>query len=197
MAVLFAGASSAIAQSTETIRIDPQSGSRVWIEGGSNLRNWSCAAQAFDARVELEVANRTRADTGTLAGLVQRVSVQVAVRDLKCGNRKMEKDLYRALKAEDASTPTYILATFSAVPGTPRNGMTVDTEGTLSVAGVERPSRARITLERLTDGTVKARGAVPLLMTDFGVKPPTGLFGLVRSKNEVTVKFELIIHPPQ
>jgi hypothetical protein len=32
-------------------------------------------------------------------------------------------------------------------------------------------------------------------MTDFGVKPPVGLFGLIRSKNEVTVKFELLIAP--
>jgi hypothetical protein len=40
---------------------------------------------------------------------------------------------------------------------------------------------------------MKASGAIPLLMTDFGITPPTGLFGLIRSRNEITVRFELMV----
>ena len=69
----------------------------------------------------------------------------------------------------------------------------VDTEGTIAVAGVEKCVQLRIATERLADGSVIARGTVPLLMTDFGVTPPTGLFGLIRSHNEIVVKFEVVI----
>jgi len=66
---------------------------------------------------------------------------------------------------------------------------------TIVVAGVEKGVRLRVTRERLDDGTVVARGSVPLMMTDFGVTPPTGLFGLIRSHNEIVVKFEVVIAP--
>jgi len=32
-----------------------------------------------------------------------------------------------------------------------------------------------------------------LLMSDFGIKPPTALFGMVKVRNDVEVKFDLII----
>src|SRR6185436_6402549 len=78
---------------------------RVWIEGGSNIADWSCKAVAFQATVD---------------SAISRVSVRVSVRDLKCGNRKMDHDLYSALKATDPANPSYIIASFEAVPATDR-----------------------------------------------------------------------------
>lgn len=142
--------------------------SRVWIEGGSNVADWSCKATKFDARVDST-----------------HVTVRVAVRDLKCGNPKMDHDLYAALKASDPASPSWIVAEFGAKVG--------EAEGTIQVAGNERSVTAQITTEKAADGTMRARGSVPILMTDFGVKPPVGLFGLIRAKNAVVVKFDLVI----
>jgi hypothetical protein len=180
-------ATTAAAQARDTVRVDTGHGSRVWIEGGSNVADWACRATTFDARVELDAASRTE---GATEG-IRRVSVRLSARDLKCGNRKMEHDLYAALKATDPANPSWIIAAFNTV-GHPSAG-NVDTQGTLVVAGVEKYVETRITTERLSDGTLKARGSVPLLMTDFGIKPPVGLFGLIRSNNEIVVKFELVI----
>jgi hypothetical protein len=36
---------------------------------------------------------------------------------------------------------------------------------------------------------------VPILMTDYGVKPPTALLGTLRTGNRVLVKFELFVGP--
>jgi polyisoprenoid-binding protein YceI len=193
VAMLFVAVAAASAQPRDTARIDVGAGSRVWIEGGSNVTDWSCRAATFDARVELDPLRIGR-DDATIAERIRRVSIRLSARDLKCGNRKMEHDLYAALGSSDPAAPTYIIGMFDAVSGSARQS-DVETAGTLSVAGVERESRLRVTTERLPDGTVRARGNIPLLMTDFGVKPPVGLFGLIRSKNEVTVKFELLIAP--
>ncbi len=174
----------------DTVRVDVGRASRVWIEGGSNVHNWSCTAAAFDARVDI-----AQADSQYVTAIViRRVSVKLSARDLKCGNRKMDHDLYEALKASDPANPSFVIAVFDAEPGTAVAG-TVDTRGTLQVAGVERAVTTRIATERLADGTVRATGSVPLRMTDFGVKPPIGLFGLIRAKNDVVVKFDLVITP--
>jgi polyisoprenoid-binding protein YceI len=189
-AMLLLAAVTVSAQPRDTARIDIGAGSRVWIEGGSNVTDWSCRAAAFDARVELDSPR----GEATVAERIRKVSIRLSARDLKCGNRKMEHDLYAALGSSDPAAPTYIVAVFDAVAGSARQS-DVETAGRLSVAGVEKESRLRVTTERLPDGTVRAHGSIPLLMTDFGVKPPVGLFGLIRSKNEVTVKFELLIAP--
>ncbi len=44
---------------------------------------------------------------------------------------------------------------------------------------------------RLPDGTVKATGMVPIKMTDYGIKPPTAIFGRLKTGDEVKVNFEL------
>jgi hypothetical protein len=36
-------------------------------------------------------------------------------------------------------------------------------------------------------------GALKFLMTDFGIKPPVALLGTLRTKNEVEVKFEVLL----
>jgi polyisoprenoid-binding protein YceI len=191
LAVALASAiAAAPAQPGDPVRIDTDRGSRVWIEGSSNVHDWSCRATTFDARVSLDTSKA--ATTDSLADLIRNVTVKVAVRDLKCGNRKMDGDLYAALKATDPANPSFIIAAFEAQPGTATTGV-IDTRGSLFVVGIEKSITARITTERLADGSVKASGSVPLRMTDFGVKPPVGLFGLIRSRNEVSVRFELIV----
>jgi hypothetical protein len=50
-----------------------------------------------------------------------------------------------------------------------------------------------VTTDRVDGGALRARGAVAMRMTDFGIKPPTGLFGLIRSRNEITVRFDLVV----
>jgi hypothetical protein len=46
---------------------------------------------------------------------------------------------------------------------------------------------------RMPDGSVMAKGLVPIKMTDYGIKPPTAIFGRVKTGNEVKVNFELTI----
>jgi hypothetical protein len=52
-----------------------------------------------------------------------------------------------------------------------------------------------VTAARSSDGGVRAEGTLPLLMTDFGVKPPTALLGTLRTDNKFTVKFSLVVGP--
>jgi polyisoprenoid-binding protein YceI len=192
---LVGGTVAAAAQPAADERRDAHPESKLWIEGGSNVTNWSCKAATFEAHVDVDSSRAADPESTVGAEQVKRISVKVAVRNLKCGNRRMENDLYRALKATDPSTPSNILGVFDALRPSEKKESHVDTEGTIIVAGVEKGVRLRVTMERLVDGTVVARGSVPLLMTDFGVTPPTGLFGLIRSHNEIVVRFEVVVAP--
>jgi polyisoprenoid-binding protein YceI len=106
----------------------------------------------------------------------------------------MDDNLYKALKANDTPEISYILATFDTAPGEV-DGFTLKTNGTLAIAGKENKLTMDVVAVRLPDGSVKATGVVPIKMTDFGIKPPTAMFGTLRTGDEVKVNFALTVGP--
>jgi len=166
--------------------------SKLWIEGTSNLHGWSCKATTLDAAIDLDAALAAQLTSAPPKAL-KRVHVKVPVKSLKCGHDAMDNNLYKALKATDSSSIDYILATFEAVPGEEKDTFTLHTVGTLTVAGSENKIEMDVIASRMPDGSVMAKGLVPIKMTDYGIKPPTAIFGRVKTGNEVKINFELTI----
>ena len=173
----------------QSVRLVVGPDSKLWIEGTSNVHNWKC-----DASIDVDQAFLTT-PMAPSPTLLRKVQVKVPVRNLKCGHGGMDNNLYKALKADDTSEISYIMATFDVVPGAVSDSFTVKTVGALTVAGTERTVNMDVTASRLADGSVRAEGALPLLMTDFGVKPPRALLGTLRTDNKITVKFSLLVGP--
>lgn len=171
------------------VRIPVRSDSRLWLEGSSNIRDWTCKATTMEATIDVDEGGsvvHTRAVRG--------VFVKVPVRMLKCGDRHMEAQMYTALKAP-SSEVTYIVARFDGIPQSNARGELIDTPGQLTVAGVERTVRMAVRSERLSDGSYRARGTVPIRMTDFGIKPPRPWGGILRTADRVLIQFEIYIAP--
>ena len=105
----------------------------------------------------------------------------------------MDNNLYKALNADASPDVSYILATFEAAPGEAKDTFTLHTVGTLNVAGTENKLEMDVVATRMADGSVTAKGVVPIKMTDFGIQPPTAIFGRLKTGNEVKVNFELTI----
>lgn len=168
--------------------------SQVWIEGTTNINSWSCSATAVDATIAVQVAFKEDPD---FPRYLKSVQVRVPVSALKCGHAPMERSLRHALKADDAVGARFITATFEAVRdgSDATNALVVNTVGALAIAGRENAVKMDVGTTRLADGTIEARGAVPILMSDFGIEPPTALFGAVRAGNRVVVRFAMRLGP--
>jgi polyisoprenoid-binding protein YceI len=173
-------------------RVVASADSKLWIDGTSNLHGWTCKATALDASIDLDAALAAQIATAPPKAL-KRVQVKVPVKSLKCGHDAMDNNLYKALKAEETADISYILATFEAAPGEAKDTFTLHTIGTLSVAGAEKKIEMDVVATRLADGSVSAKGVVPIKMTDFGIKPPTAIFGRLKTGDEVKVNFELTV----
>lgn len=168
--------------------------SRVWIEGTTNITSWNCSATAIDATIAVDVAFREDPD---FPRYLKRVQVKVPVSALKCGHAQEEKSLRRALKADDGTGPAYITAIFEAVRdrSDAADALTVSTIGALTMAGRENPVKMDVGTTRLADGTIEARGVVPILMSDYGIEPPTAFFGALRASDRVVVRFAMRLGP--
>ena len=182
----------AAAAGAQDIRVAVGSESKLWIEGTSNLHGWSCKATTLDAAIDLDAALAAQVSSAPPKAL-KRVQVKVPVKSLKCGHGGMDDNLYKALKADATPEISYILATFEAVPGEMKDTFTLHTVGALTIAGSENKIEMDVTATRLADGSVMAKGLVPIKMTDFGIQPPTAIFGRLKTGNEVKVNFELTI----
>ncbi|HWH50891.1 MAG TPA: YceI family protein [Gemmatimonadaceae bacterium] len=183
-------ATAAAAQETARVAVAPDS--KLWIDGTSNLHDWSCKADKIEANVDLDKAAAAQLDAAPPKAL-KRVEVKVPVKALKCGHGAMDNNLYKALNADATPDVTYILATFEAAPGATSDTFTLKTVGSLNIAGKENQLAMDVVATRMPDGTVLAKGTVPIKMTDYGIKPPTALFGRLKTGDEVKVNFELSI----
>lgn len=190
LALIVSSATAAGAQGTARVAVAPES--KLWIEGTSNLHAWSCKATTLDAAVELDAATATQVSVAPPKAL-KRVQVKVPVKSIKCGHGGMDDNLYKALKADESPDISYIMATFDAAPGEAKDSFTLHTVGTLTIAGKENNLAMDVTATRMPDGTVKAVGVVPIKMTDYGIKPPTAIFGRLKTGDEVKINFELSV----
>jgi polyisoprenoid-binding protein YceI len=165
--------------------------SKVVVSGGSNLHDWSCTSTGFQASITLDSAYDAR-PLADVAKPIRQVVVTIPSRSLKCGKDKMDENTYKALKAGEFPEMRYVLDTYEVTKAL-GNGFTATTTGALTVAGVTSKVSIPITAELRAGGVMRAEGAVPLKMTDFGIKPPVALLGTLRTKNDITVKFEVLL----
>jgi hypothetical protein len=192
--VLMAEAASAQEKSA-TLRLPVRADSRLWLEGSSNVKDWTCKATAMEALIAIDAASAESRDDAIVATSLRGVDVIVPVRMLKCGDRHMEANMYSALKAPKPPAVSYIIADFELKPSLSGDNLSVEATGTMSVAGAERAVSMTVKTERLPDGTRRARGTVPIRMTDFGIVPPRPWFGVLRTADKVLVQFEIFVSP--
>jgi polyisoprenoid-binding protein YceI len=178
----------------QTARVSVAPESKLWVEGTSTIHDWTCKATTLDAAIDVDAAAAQL--VAAPPKLLKRVLIKVPVKSLKCGHGGMDDNMYKALKAEkdDEATISYIMATFEAAPEV-KDSFTLRTTGTLTIAGVAKPVDIEVTATRLPDGTLKAIGTVPLKMTDFGIKPPTAIFGRIKAGDDIRVKFDFTLGP--
>jgi hypothetical protein len=174
-------------------RLVSQPGTKVWVEGNSNVHGWSCTADSTEMII---VADPSIGKPGIPSRhVVERADVRIAVGALQCGENKMNENLRKALLADANPSIVFKSAVIEASAGADADHFKLIAAGTLKIAGKDRPVSIELATTRLPNGILKATGTVPLLMTDFGIKPPTALLGTMRTKDPITVRFELILAP--
>jgi len=100
--------------------------------------------------------------------------------------------MWKALKTDKFDTITFALKRLE--PGAAPNAFKA--VGTLRIAGVEREVALNVITERRND-TLAVRGTLALLMTDYGIQPPTAMLGMLKTDPKVTVSFETVLGVPQ
>jgi polyisoprenoid-binding protein YceI len=180
-------ASGAWSVANELLALQPQS--RLWIDGTSTIRSFSCKAGEVNAVVE---ANGPNAIPTLLTGDkgVKSVRVTVPAEQMDCGNGTMNEHMKKALKVTENPTITFNLTDYDVTRNA--DGIAGTISGTLDLGGVKKP--ISITASGTPEGgMLRVNGVYELQMTEYGLKPPSLMFGRIKVRETVKVNFDLLL----
>jgi len=169
--------------------LDLQPESRLWVAGTSTVRGFQCQAGAFDAKIESTGADAVAA---VLAGekAVSTIEVTVPAEKLDCRNGTMNEHMRKAIKLSEFKSIEFRLADYDVARNT--DGISGTINGTLLLGGVTKP----ITMKaegKSEGGMLHITGSYDLNMTEYGLKPPTLMFGRIKVGQTVKVNYDLLL----
>lgn len=195
---------------SEMTRFAVEKASSITLDGSSNIARWQCKGTTinglFEVRASLDDINTTMdrleksgarsfSPQGASGETQPAVDLRIPVSSLGCGNPKMNHDMYAALKSERYPI---IQFRFREVRGAIARDAAHDQyratiRGDISLAGTTRTLDLDVIAERIDRQHFRVRSSIPVRMTDFGITPPTGLFGMIKARNELVVGFNLLL----
>ena len=175
-------------------------GSSLWLEGTSNIHNFESRTSQVTVAFTRDANAPNPTDAASLdamirASAVHGLDLHVLVATLKSGKAGLDKNLYKALEAEEHPQIHFHLARYTVTPrAASGDTLNVHAEGTLSVAGKDQPVSLEARAFR-NDRGVWLEGSEALLMSSFGVKPPKMMLGTLRVNDKITVRYRLLLAP--
>jgi polyisoprenoid-binding protein YceI len=164
--------------------------SKLWFDGKSTVRDWSCKATQIDAAID--------ADAGAAANVlkaqkaVKTVTLTFPVAKLDCENGTMNGHMMKALNATTQRTIVFALTGYELAAGAPVKGTL---NGTLTLNGVTKPISFPAEYAAGAAGALRVTGKYALLMTDWNVQPPKLMMGALKVDPTVIVNFDLQLQP--
>ncbi|CAM4142423.1 YceI family protein [Zobellia nedashkovskayae] len=145
--------------------------SKLTISGSSTVHEWVVTANTVAATLNYD---------GTAP---KQIDLEVAVADIKSERGEtMDQKMYDALKKEKHPKVTFKLTEIKD------KSIFV---GSLNIAGVEKTVEIPITMENASEN-LKISGQKKLVLQDYGMEPPSAMFGQIIVGDEVTVNFDLV-----
>lgn len=184
LALLFVGPVQAQMQ-----QITVRNGSTLRIDGTSSVNAFTCIAETVDGHGRLATTPARLASTSVRESQAE---LNVPVHALDCGKKRMNKDLYEAIEASEHPMIRYRLDEADLLERVGEDTYRLRTRGQLSLAGEERPIEMTVVGKRIGDGQYTVQGSKSLLMSDFGIDPPSALLGLIKAHDRIEVHFDLV-----
>lgn len=202
LAFFLIGQTPALSASSQNLTLTPDSA--LWLVGDSTLHPFTSRTSQLQMTAEL--------DPQTVPGdalhailqkqALKRFDLSIPVNALKSKESGLDKNMYKALKAEACPSIDFRLTHYEMITSTLPTSQSgaaeqpVRASGTLRVACQEKT----VTLEaNLTPepAALRIQGQYPLMMTDYGVKPPTIMMGAIKVRDKVVIHYDLRLSSSQ
>ncbi len=156
----------------------------VTITGTSTLRGWQEKVGEVTGEMSADVHEDQSVELRAL-----RISMKVLSIKGNMG-RGMDNKTYEALKASAHPEILFTVSTPMRLVQVRDCQTTIPVKGELALAGVSKPMIMLVKTFEISQGVLKFEGSQTIKMSDYGVRPPTALFGTMRSGPDITIHFK-------
>ncbi|MFI5201449.1 MAG: YceI family protein [Candidatus Kapaibacterium sp.] len=182
LALCLAISQAAIAQTSYKIG----STSVMNLKGTSSLRNWGMTADNFTGSANFKV------DTDDHLVSITGFSLQVPVHNLKSTSRGIEKDAYKALKADKFEYVHFELTSASFIASGYEHYLIL-LHGNLTMAGVTQATTLHASAAFNPDGTISCSGSLPLSFSKYDMVRPSFFLGAMKVNDAMTLDYSLLM----
>lgn len=170
----------------ELLTLQPES--KLWVEGKSTIKSFSCQAADIGAVVDA-VPNGITQVAAAQKG-IRAVRITVPAAKLDCGNGTMNDHMRKAIKLSENPIIEFNMASYEVSKAT--EGVSGTLSGTLKLGGVTKTIAIPATAVP-ENGALHVVGAYELKMSDFDLTPPSLMFGRIKVRDDLNVKFDLLL----
>jgi hypothetical protein len=171
--------------------IDLAPGSRLTLSGKSTLHAYTSKATRLELAIELAEGLADEAlPLARLAepGAVRSLVLTIPVEGMQSDKEGLDKNMYKALKS--AANPHIVFRLVSAAPVAGESAFRI--AGELEVAGQRRPIEMDVRASETPEGIV-LEGTQALVMSDYGIKPPSMFLGTLKTDPRVVIEWRLVL----
>ena len=167
-------------KSAQSLIINPAS-SKMTIYGTTNVHDWKSEIGKISGEMIIDNTNQ-----------IKSLEVEIPVRSIKSGEKLMDSKTYEAFNATKNPNISFKLLEVSSLNVTDKD-ISVIFVGNLTMSGVTKKVNIKSVGKSVGDGSYKFNGSVPLKMTDFKMKPPTAMLGVMKVGDGITIKFDITL----
>lgn len=175
-----------IGYSQSTYKVENTNDIGMKLMGTSTLHDWEMESRKMTGVGEFVFESGSEKELTSLNSL----TFSIEVTDLKSDSETLDKNAYEALKSEDYKDINYKLSASTLSPE--KGGFLLKSKGKLTIAGVTKDIVMDVHIVVNTDGTITCKGSYKLNMTDYSVKPPSFMFGAMKTGDAITLDFAVV-----
>lgn len=162
---------------------------KLTIAGTSNVNSFDCKCNdkfpKSSIRINFDSPNKIRFSNGKLL---------LKSSKLDCNNSRMNKDLCDALKADqypniiidllDAKVDAGLLEKLD-------NWVDIKVTVALTITNISKLHTMAVKVIRVAPNKLRFTCSHEILLTDFGIEPPTALLGFIKVNNKIKINFDI------
>ena len=156
---------------------------KVTIHGTSNHDDWDETVGKVTGSRSVNINSDESFDLNALR-------IVMNVRSIKSKSSVMTDKTFMALKADAHPEISFTLTSPLKSVQAASAGSTISAKGNLTIAGVKKAVTLQAKVSMPKHGTLLFEGSESIKMTDYGISPPTALFGMMKTGDVITLHFK-------
>ena len=121
---------------------------------------------------------------------VQTFSVEIPVKGIKSNEKLMDTKTYEAFDAEKNPKISFKSTEVNSLK-VDGNDITVSVTGNMTIAGATRKVVLIAKGKIIKPGVYEFSGIIPVKMTDYKMKPPTAMMGVMKVGDDIKLKYSV------